>query len=58
MEPKLKPCPCCGGKPYFRGGITGATMRQIRCENCGMSTPYDYNIENLAEIWNRRANNG
>ena len=64
MSEELKPCPFCGGKAikYVNSGVC------VKCVDCGVSTitlcdtkgnKSDKGaIENVIEMWNRRANDG
>lgn len=50
FEPKLKPCPHCGGK-----AIEKRTERvYIMCEDCGSFTKTYSTPEEAMEAWNRR----
>jgi len=53
MEPKLKPCPFCGGEATFL-----EFTRSIKCKCCGgafiCTNPLVTTLE-VAEAWNRRA---
>ena len=61
--PKLKPCPCCGGKAlfhYIRNG-ENAGGNYIECSNkaCAITTNLRFSLMEdarplLAETWNRR----
>jgi hypothetical protein len=58
---ELKPCPFCGGRPYFktevfpnRKGKEGCYI--IVCENCFATIAY-HEPETLKWMWNRRADN-
>lgn len=56
---KLKPCPFCGGKAYYKYIIP---INKVVCKNCG-ATPYVFSDEyevmdskyRAIEAWNRRA---
>ena len=49
FEPKLKPCPHCGGKAIEKG-----TERvYIMCEDCGSSIKTYSTSEKVMEAWNR-----
>ena len=65
----LKPCPFCGGEPYFlkprhENGTAFDTM-MIECKHCG-AIPYGVSVYNgekeedkkaaIAKFWNRRSN--
>ena len=50
FEPKLKPCPHCGGKAIEKG-----TERvYIMCEDCESSIRTYSTSEEAMEAWNRR----
>lgn len=50
FEPKLKPCPYCGGKAVEKG-----TERvYIMCEDCGSATKTYSTPKEAMEAWNRR----
>lgn len=55
-ETELKPCPFCGGEAKFVG--EAAT---VKCVNCGgaflCTNPLISRLE-VAQAWNRRADNG
>lgn len=62
---ELKPCPFCGGEPYFRTPLhkRAEYIMMIECKRCGanpyaifVSEVYDeeYRKEAVAEFWNRR----
>lgn len=64
-KPKLKRCPCCGGKPSFILGFVRFKEEHhtvtISC-SCGIGTRTtiyedDEDLQELADIWNRRAEN-
>ena len=51
-EPKLKPCPFCGGKAELHdlGAVYG-----VRCESCGVNTGVKANMRAAVCTWNKRA---
>jgi restriction alleviation protein, lar family len=67
-ETKLKPCPFCGGKAYYRTPThlkgTAFDVMTVECKQCGAS-PYAVEVyendteenkrKTIAEFWNRRA---
>lgn len=60
-EPKLKPCPCCGGEPWY-DEYTGASLEfrmhrtywSVRCKSCDLRTPSIANPTTCVDIWNKR----
>ena len=60
-EIELKPCPFCGSENIQEGSITFdfCTDIYIRCRECGgkMQICKEYGEEELANRWNRRADN-
>ena len=69
-EIKLKPCPFCGGKAYYRTPThlkgTAFDVMTVECKQCGASPyaveVYEYDTEEnkrkaIAEFWNRRVDN-
>lgn len=59
-ETTLKPCPFCGGKPYFyqiySNGVDSKKVWKVMCENkdcIAILNEYDTQ-EQAAEAWNRR----
>jgi Lar family restriction alleviation protein len=66
---QLKPCPFCGGEPYYRKpehlNKTAFDVMRIECKKCG-AAPYAVEVyegktesekrETIARFWNRRAN--
>jgi len=60
-EPKLKPCPFCGGEAVLKKvPNTLITPYYVRCDNkeCAMwvATCNRGTAEEAIELWNRRAN--
>lgn len=64
----LKPCPFCGGKVDFNHNIAGVPDG-IRCMGCRTilrylrikhqnSKPFGIVMDEMAEAWNRRAEDG
>jgi hypothetical protein len=64
LNPTLKPCPCCGGEPWFDKTdqrdhsleFGGASRRYwgVRCRTCDLRTPMIANPKSPAAIWNKR----
>lgn len=52
-EPKLKPCPFCGGKANLS---YAGVCKLIICGKCLVHTEAYQTYEEAAEIWNRRCN--
>lgn len=57
IERKLKPCPLCGSRVYYRDVTWSSNImwREINC-NCGLRIS-DKIRKRLIEKWNRRAAN-
>lgn len=56
-EPKLKPCPFCGGEVrIFNGVVAGVTM--IVCTKCRATVSFGgrEQKDKTIKVWNRRAN--
>lgn len=51
-QPKLKPCPFCGGSAGLRG--TEKAGLYVRCRVCGCRTGLRHNLGDLAAVWNNR----
>lgn len=66
-SPELKPCPCCGGAPWFDKRKArdhsiefGGDYRfywSVRCRKCDLRTPAIANPKSPVEIWNKRPEN-
>ena len=64
MNPKIKKCPFCGGKPKFQPIIidTMRTFSTIRCRNCGADITRSSQIRGedpsretkVIKAWNKR----
>lgn len=66
---KLKPCPFCGGTAQFKNPVNKGLYSElsVECRRCGAS-PYVLEMygdksgkekkKALAEVWNRRTNDG
>ena len=50
---ELKPCPCCGGKPYL-ANVEMAGCAYVVCTDCRLQTE-DGLQRNVAAKWNTRA---
>lgn len=48
-----KPCPFCGGEPFF---MDNDGWYWVRCRKCGVETPGSDIIEIAENQWNRRVN--
>lgn len=48
-----KPCPFCGGEPFF---MDNYGWYWVRCRKCGVETPGSDIIEIAENQWNRRVN--
>ena len=57
-EPKLKPCPFCGGKDVYPD--TDGCMTWVICISCGSRGKRFFNgreaLKKASDAWNRRAN--
>lgn len=53
--PKIKPCPCCGGKAKLKTAIKGNNeeVGYIYCCKCNIETPVGKKSD-VVYIWNRR----
>lgn len=63
MNDELKPCPFCGAKAFFDKSYfpNGNWEYCIACTNCDSVFTLAYinpDKSDLAELWNRRADNG
>ena len=63
MPEKLKPCRYCGKKPGTEIWCSGGIMYMVKCKNPDCPVPiYGYpsghNLNEVADEWNRRADNG
>lgn len=65
MEPKLSPCPFCGGKAHFgRNGDSNELFGWISCSSCDCNGPMEAStnrgrheltrMEHMAKDWNNR----
>ena len=51
----LKPCPCCNGKAELSDmEVSGIQMWQVHCNQCGLSSELDEDMEFSVQCWNRR----
>ena len=48
-----KPCPFCGGEPFF---MDNDGWYWVRCRKCGVETPGSDIRERAENQWNRRVN--
>ena len=48
-----KPCPFCGGEPFF---MDSGGWYWVRCKKCGVETPGAGMKEIAENQWNRRVN--
>jgi Lar family restriction alleviation protein len=55
--PTLLPCPFCGSRDIVKETNYGIneTQRRIRCEYCGIATPWTGRIGIGIGLWNRRS---
>lgn len=51
---KLKPCPFCGGEADFDSYLD-EDLVAVKCDYCGVKTPYKSSSEAAAYFWNKRA---
>lgn len=55
-DPKLRACPCCGGKAdvfeFARAALS--SQYEVRCLKCGVRTPRRTLVDSVVELWNRR----
>lgn len=67
FRPNLEPCPCCGGKGHYYDGTTKDIFPEVYktikvgCP-CGIFTREiiwtdDSDVQEIADIWNRRCGN-
>ena len=56
-EPKLKPCPFCGGEAKLINILNYyGDIYWVKCEECNAETPSDFEKDEAIAAWNRRAN--
>mgnify|MGYP004502718599 CR=1 FL=1 len=54
----LKPCPFCGGKAVFCADCCGAVVACLECDIVFATAEINTSVQQLAEAWNRRTDNG
>lgn len=61
VDIELKPCPFCGGNPVLEKAYCYLELSVIYCNDCDAFFSLDSvnaTDEEIAEAWNRRADNG
>lgn len=56
-EPKIKPCPFCGGEGVLEWSIDvddGKRILWIKCKDCDAEADYLYTEAEAIELWNKR----
>ena len=53
-EPKLNPCPFCGGKNINLADYSGVIVF-VQCDDCCATFPHFDTKEEAINAWNRRA---
>ena len=55
---KLKPCPFCGCDAEMQrewNSYYGLDTFYVQCTGCYAQTTYDFDLEDVAHLWNERA---